>query len=71
MALWLVAFLGSRPLFALLDGALAQAWGVRVASGGLLFTLVITAAIAWRATRTSRRSGAMPAIVAAASEEVP
>ena len=31
LALWSVAFLGSRPLAALLDGALADLWGVRLA----------------------------------------
>jgi hypothetical protein len=31
MALWSVAFLGLRPIASLLDGALASAFGVRVA----------------------------------------
>jgi hypothetical protein len=37
MALWSVAFLGLRPLASLVDGALAGAFGVRVA--GVCLTL--------------------------------
>lgn len=44
MALWSVAFLGSRPLASLLDGALAAAAGPRVAT--LLMSLPVFAAAA-------------------------
>ena len=51
MALWAVAFLGSRPVAALLDGALGDLFGPRVAAG---VAGVITASVAvwlWLARR--------------------
>ena len=42
MALWAVAFLGLRPVASLLDGALASAFGVRVA--GVVLALPALAA---------------------------
>jgi hypothetical protein len=49
MALWGIAFLGVRPLASLVDGAIAQAWGVRTAGVVLaLPALVLSLAIAAR-----------------------
>jgi MFS family permease len=52
MGLWSIAFLGTRPLAALLDGAIASGAGVRVA--GVVMTLPAIAAmglLAWRERR--------------------
>ncbi len=59
MALWSIAFLGLRPIASLVDGALAEAFGVRVAGivlalPALAGALVILRAGAWRASRTAR-----------------
>lgn len=48
MALWGVAFLGSRPLAAALDGALADAAGVRVAILVTSFFALAAAVALWR-----------------------
>ena len=52
MALWSIAFLGSRPLASLVDGAVASAAGVRQAALLLsLPALCACAAVAWLARR--------------------
>ena len=50
MALWAIAFLGLRPLASLLDGAIASAWGVRVAGVALAAPALLAAALLarWR-----------------------
>lgn len=55
MALWGIAFLGVRPLASLVDGAIAEAAGVR-AAGVVLALPAIAAAIVIGAT--ARRGGA-------------
>jgi MFS family permease len=55
MALWGIAFLGVRPLASLVDGAIAQAWGVRTAGVVLALpalVLSLTIAARSRAQRT-------------------
>ena len=60
MALWSVAFLGLRPLASLVDGALAAAFGVRVA--GVVLALPALACAAWVALRARTRGwGPAPA----------
>lgn len=54
MALWGVAFLGSRPLAALIDGAVADLLGPRVAAG---VAAAITAGIAVWVARARGRTG--------------
>src|SRR5262249_28301797 len=58
MALWSIAFLGLRPVASLTDGALASAFGVRVAAIVLaLPALTTAAAIYWSLGRwRGRRS---------------
>jgi MFS family permease len=51
MALWSVAFLGLRPFASLLDGALAGAFGVRVAGFVLALPALVLAALIWRRVR--------------------
>jgi MFS family permease len=51
MALWAVAFLGVRPLASLLDGAVAGAFGVRVAAVVLALPVLAGAIFAARSTR--------------------
>ena len=51
MALWSVAFLGLRPLASLADGALAGAFGVRVAGVALAVPAFVTAALIFRRLR--------------------
>ena len=54
MALWGIAFLGVRPLASLVDGAIAQTWGVR-AAGVVLALPAIALAVAigaWGGQRT-------------------
>jgi MFS family permease len=51
MALWSVAFLGLRPLASLLDGALASAFGVRVAGVVLALPALAGAALVARSLR--------------------
>jgi chromate transport protein ChrA len=53
MALWSIAFLGLRPLASLTDGALAGAFGVRVA--GVVLTLPAFVAAVLIAGRIRRR----------------
>ena len=53
MALWSVAFLGLRPFASLLDGALASAYGVRVA-GVCLALPALAGAVAVMTVRTKR-----------------
>jgi MFS family permease len=53
MALWSVAFLGLRPFASLLDGALAGAFGVRVA--GVVLALPALACAVWVAARARTR----------------
>ena len=54
MALWSVAFLGLRPVASLIDGALAQAFGVRVA--GIVLALPALAGAAAILVLERRRS---------------
>jgi hypothetical protein len=52
MALWSVAFLGLRPVASLVDGAIAGAFGVRVAGVCLaLPALAMAAVVAFRGAR--------------------
>jgi hypothetical protein len=51
MALWSIAFLGLRPAASLLDGALAGAFGVRVAGVVLGLPALAGAAFALRRRR--------------------
>jgi MFS family permease len=53
MALWSVAFLGLRPLASLADGAIAGAFGVRVA--GVVLALPALACAVWVAVRARTR----------------
>jgi hypothetical protein len=53
MALWSVAFLGLRPFASLLDGALAGAFGVRVAA--IVLALPALGCAAWVAVRARTR----------------
>lgn len=49
MALWGMAFLGSRPVAALVDGAIAEAAGVRVAALVIAVPVAVAVAVdAWR-----------------------
>ena len=50
MALWSIAFLGLRPVASLADGALAGAFGVRVAGVVLALPALLGAAFAVRRT---------------------
>ena len=45
MALWTLCFLGSRPLAAVVDGALADLWSPRVATVIMLVPLVAAGAL--------------------------
>lgn len=54
MALWTVAFLGLRPLASLVDGAIASAFGVRVAGVALALPALVAAALVLRLGRESR-----------------
>ena len=59
MALWSIAFLGLRPAASLTDGALAGAFGVRVAGAVLAVPALVGAAVALRTLpRWQRRSAA-------------
>jgi MFS family permease len=51
MALWSVAFLGLRPFASLVDGALAGAFGVRVAGVVLALPALVMAVLIWRRAR--------------------
>jgi MFS family permease len=51
MALWSVAFLGLRPFASLVDGALAGAFGVRVAGVVLALPALVMAVLIWRRER--------------------
>ena len=53
MALWSVAFLGLRPLASIVDGAIAGAFGVRVA--GVVLALPALACAGWLAVRARTR----------------
>jgi MFS family permease len=53
MALWSVAFLGLRPFASIIDGAVANAFGVRVA--GILLALPALACAGWMAMRARTR----------------
>jgi hypothetical protein len=48
MALWSIAFLGLRPVASLVDGALAGAFGVRVAGIALGVPALLGAFVAYR-----------------------
>jgi chromate transport protein ChrA len=54
MALWSVAFLGLRPLASLTDGALAGAFGVRIAGVALALPAFVAAVLIFE--RLRRRS---------------
>jgi hypothetical protein len=45
MALWSVAFLGSRPIASLTDGALSSAFGVRAAAAMMAIPAFVVAAV--------------------------
>jgi MFS family permease len=53
MALWSVAFLGLRPFASILDGAIAAAFGVRVA--GIVLALPALGCAVWMAVRARTR----------------
>jgi MFS family permease len=53
MALWSVAFLGLRPFASILDGAIAAAFGVRVA--GVVLALPALGCAVWMAVRARSR----------------
>jgi MFS family permease len=53
MALWSVAFLGVRPFASIVDGAIASAFGVRVA--GVLLALPALACAGWMVARARTR----------------
>jgi MFS family permease len=53
MALWSVAFLGLRPFASIVDGAIASAFGVRVA--GIVLALPALACAGWMAMRARTR----------------
>lgn len=53
MALWSVAFLGLRPFASIVDGAIASAYGVRVA--GIVLALPALACAGWIAVRARKR----------------
>lgn len=55
MALWSIAFLGLRPIASLIDGALAGAFGVRVAGVVLALPALATAILLVRRLRRQRR----------------
>ena len=65
MALWSVAFLGTRPLAALLDGLIAEAFNARVAA--IVLALPVVAAAVW----VHRFIGRQPPLVPAAPPPVP
>jgi hypothetical protein len=48
MALWSIAFLGLRPLASLVDGAIASAFGVRVAGVALSVPALVAALLLTR-----------------------
>jgi hypothetical protein len=58
MALWSVAFLGSRPLASFLDGTIASAFGVRAA---VIVMAVPAFAVSALVLRTARRGGTIAA----------
>ncbi|HEX9235645.1 MAG TPA: hypothetical protein VF972_05150, partial [Actinomycetota bacterium] len=45
MAIWTLCFLGSRPIAAVADGAMADVFGVRVATMAMLVPLVLAGAL--------------------------
>jgi MFS family permease len=55
MALWTVAFLGLRPFASITDGAIASAFGVRVAGVALALPALAAAASVLLLPRTARR----------------
>ena len=48
MALWSIAFLGLRPVASLVDGAIASAFGVRVAGVVLTVPALVAAVLLTR-----------------------
>jgi predicted MFS family arabinose efflux permease len=58
MALWSIAFLGLRPVASLVDGAIAGAWGVRIAGVVLAVPALIGAVFALTTLRSWRNSPA-------------
>lgn len=57
MALWSVAFLGARPLAAVIDGAVADRVGPRLA---MLVAIAVAGAAAWLLGRLDARGGLRP-----------
>ena len=53
MALWSVAFLGLRPVASLADGAIAGAFGVRVAGVVLALPAFVAAVLIYRRVRAT------------------
>ena len=66
MALWSMAFLGSRPVAALLDGAVADLTDPRVAAGT---AAAITAGVAWWLALARRRRGLDAPVALGSSDE--
>jgi MFS family permease len=61
MALWMVAFVGGRPVFALLDGAVAELAGPRSAAALMAAMALVAAGVArWLAARTTREAAERP-----------
>jgi MFS family permease len=56
MALWSIAFLGLRPAASLTDGAVAGAFGVRVAGVVLALPALVAAAAVWWLVRPASRA---------------
>ena len=61
MALWSVAFLGTRPFASLIDGVLAERVGVRVAAAVLATPVLLAAAFLLRSPVTTPESEPEPA----------
>jgi hypothetical protein len=61
MALWSVAFLGTRPFASLVDGVLAERVGVRVAAALLATPVLLAAAILLRSAVATPESEPEPA----------
>lgn len=54
MALWVAAFIGTRPLGSLVDGAIASTFGLRAAAVAMGAPALLAALLAWRLWRRGR-----------------
>jgi hypothetical protein len=61
MALWTVAFLGTRPFASLVDGVLADRFGVRIAAAILAAPVLVAAGIMRRSPAKTVEPGPEPA----------